>query len=153
MARVKINRELALKSFVESLVATFGDREYTRSQVEQIGKSNGVGQTAFASKTNGYGELTRLGQGTYSIPKQWNSGTAPWTGVVADSPAPVNTTKPSKPSKAQKSKTPKAKTVEVTEAPPKKNVAVKKVLSKKELMEKAKEVLATKKAKAVAVAP
>lgn len=150
MARVKINRELALKSFCESLIATFGTRSYTRSEVEQIGKTNGVGQTMFASKTIGYGESTRTGQGSYIIPEAWNSGSAPWEGIVVEVPVP-KAAKPTKAPKEVKEKKVKAKQVEVADAPP----AVQKVkvaMSKKDLLAKAKEVVAANKKKAASAA-
>lgn len=160
MARVKISRELALKAFVTSLMETFVDaKTYTRSNVEQIGKTNPIGQTMFASQGQGYGKMTRIGQGQYMIPDAWMTGKSPWEGV--SEVVPVATTKPPMEPEATESapKTKKVKAakkaeveeVEVAEritSSVKKNIQ--KATSKKELFEKAKEVLAKKKQKAVA---
>ena len=154
MARVKVSRELALKAFVDSLMETFVDaKTFSRANVEQIGKTNPIGQTMFASQGQGYGKMTRIGQGQYAIPDSWMTGKSPWEGVVEI--VPVATTKAPKAPKStdsapktKKAKTPKIEEVEVAEritSSVKKNIQ--KAASKKELFEKAKDLLAKKKQK------
>lgn len=148
MARTKVNRSLALKAFVDKLMANHPNAStFTRADVEVVGKVQPIGFTEFASVSAGYGSSTRVGRGQYAIPSDWLAGKAPWTGVDAsvDVPAP----------KAPKAtKTPKTKnTVEtdvietavVTEPVMKKNPNPKKSMSKKELFEKAKAEIAKRK--------
>lgn len=151
MARTKVNRSLALKAFVDKLMANHPNAStFTRADVEAVGKVQPIGFTEFASVSAGYGSSTRVGRGQYAIPSDWLAGKAPWTGVDAsvDVPAPKTTKAP----KAMK--TPKAKnTVEtdvietavVTEPVMKKNPNPKKSMSKKELFEKAKAEIAKRK--------
>lgn len=152
MARVKVSRELALKGFVTSLMETFGAKDnkvFTRSNVETIGNSNGVGFTMFASQNSGYGKMTRLGQGQYTIPDSWSNGKAPWEGVTEVIPV-------AKIQKSAKSKTaaPKSRRSEPLEEVEvavvtsiKKNIEKnnKKIMTKAELFEKAKAEIAKKK--------
>jgi hypothetical protein len=163
MARVKVSRELALKGFVTSLLETFGggdNKVFTRANVEQIGKDNGVGFTMFASQSQGFGKMTRLGQGQYTIPASWMTGKSPWEGDTEVIPvAKVEKTK--KVVAADGDDAPKAKRVKKVVEPEvvevaetittsvKKNIEKnnKKALTKKELFEKAKAEIAKKKAK------
>jgi hypothetical protein len=162
MARVKVSRELALKGFVTSLLETFGggdNKVFTRANVEQIGKDNGVGFTMFASQSQGFGKMTRLGQGQYTIPASWMTGKSPWEGVTEVIPvAKVEKTKKVAadgdvaPKAKRVKKTVEPEVVEVTETittTVKKNIEKnnKKALTKKELFEKAKAEIAKKKAK------
>jgi hypothetical protein len=158
MARVKVSRELALKAFVTSLMETFDTKTFTRANVEEIGKTNGIGQTLFASQGQGYGKMTRIGQGQYVIPDSWMSGKAPWEGVTEVVPvakaekapkAPKDKDVTPKVKKSKKSVEPEA--VEVAEtitSSVKKNVDkmnAKRAMTKKELFEKAKAEIAKKK--------
>lgn len=170
MARVKITRELALQGFVTSLSETFGggdNKVFTRANVEEIGKTNGVGFTMFASRNQGYGKMTRLGQGQYTIPDSWVTGKAPWEGVTEVIPV-AKVHKPAK-VKTDDGSAPKTKRVfwtnkkivepEVVEVELpivtsiKQNIEKnnKKIMTKKELFEKAKAAIAEKKMKTVEV--
>lgn len=145
MARVKISREFALKAFVASLMETFVDaKTFTRANVEQIGKTNGLGQMMFASQSQGYGKMTRLGQGMYVIPENWLNGNSPWEGVTEIVPV-AKETKP----KAPKEKKSKKEDETVVEAAPPVEPEVSKPaktkLTKQELLEKAKQEIAKKK--------
>jgi hypothetical protein len=116
----------------------------------------------FASQNQGYGKMTRLGQGQYTIPDSWVTGKAPWEGMTEVIPV----AKVQKPTKVKidgfapktknimrartNKKIVETKVVEV--APPiatsiKKNIVKndKKIMTKKELFEKAKEAIAKKK--------
>ena len=78
MARVKIDRMEALKNFVTELQVKYPNaKSYDRATVEEIGKNNPAGFTAFASAANGYGKMTRMGHGMYVIPANWETN-APW---------------------------------------------------------------------------
>lgn len=162
MARTKVDRSLALKAFVDKLMANHPNAStFTRADVEVVGKVHPIGFTEFASVSAGYGSSTRVGRGQYAIPSDWLAGKAPWTGVDAsvDVPAP-KAPKASKAPKAPKaSKTPKTKktvatnvveTAVVAEPVMKKNSNPKKSISKKELFEKAKAEIAKRKNKDVA---
>ena len=170
MARVKITRELALQGFVTSLSETFGvggdNKIFTRANVEEIGKSNGVGFTMFASRNQGYGKMTRLGQGQYTIPDSWVTGKAPWEGVTevipvakVQKPAKVKTDVDSAPKTKRVRTNKKIVDPEVVEVEVpivtsiKKNIEKnnKKIMTKKELFEKAKEAIAKKKMTTTAV--
>jgi len=156
MARTKVNRSLALKAFVDMLMANHPNAStFTRADVEAVGKVQPIGFTEFASVSAGYGSSTRVGRGQYAIPSDWLAGKAPWTGVDAsvDAPALKATKVPKEP------KTPKAKkivetnvveTAVVAEPVMKKNSNPKKSMSKKELFEKAKAEIAKRKNKEVA---
>lgn len=159
MARTKVNRSLALKAFVDMLMANHPNAStFTRADVEAVGKVQPIGFTEFASVSAGYGSSTRVGRGQYAIPSDWLAGKAPWTGVDASVDAP--TPKATKATKAPKEpKTPKAKktvktdvveTAVVAEPVMKKNSNPKKSMSKKELFEKAKAEIAKRKNKEVA---
>lgn len=160
MARVKVSRELALKGFVTSLMETFGGSDakvFTRVNVEVIGKSNGVGFTMFASQNQGYGKMTRLGQGQYTIPDSWVNGKAPWEGMTEVIPVAKvqKTTKVKTVGDGPKTKRSNKKIVKPTVV----EVAVpivtsiknnieknnKKIMTKKDLFEKAKAAIAAKK--------
>lgn len=134
MARKKINRELALKAFVQTLSEKFGEKTvFTRKQVEEAGNGNVLGRILFGSKKEGYGNLTGRGWGLYAIPEEWLKGKAPWEGVV----------EPEITVKQPKQTTKKSKHVEVSEAVVNNTKAnIKRVLTKKELFEKAKAELA-----------
>lgn len=161
MARTKVDRAIALKNFVDVLMANSpGAKTFTRSDVEVVGKSNPIGQCEFASVAIGYGSQTRIGRGIYAIPSDWLADKAPWTGisenvVVASTKAP-KTPKADNPAKEPKAKAKKAaasvdevtETV-VVEAPVTKKIDPKKALSKKELFERAKAEIANRKKKDV----
>lgn len=151
MARTKVNRSLALKAFVDKLMANHPNAStFTRADVEAVGKVQPIGFTEFASVSAGYGSSTRVGRGQYAIPSDWLAGKAPWTGVDAsvDVPAP-KATKATKATKTPKTKntveTDVIETAVVTEPVMKKNPNPKKSMSKKELFEKAKAEIAKRK--------
>lgn len=158
MARTKVNSMIRLKEYVEALQATYpGTTTFNRKQIDAIGKTNMIGQLAFGSK-QGYGYVTKIGYGMYSIPAEWLAGKAPWTGVEMEAPVASATKTPKTPKapKLVKEKAPKvnkkaAATVTetaVTQEPTlKKNANPKKSMSKKELFEKAKAEIAKRKAK------
>lgn len=161
MARTKVNSMIRLKEYVEALQATYpGTTTFNRKQIDAIGKTNMIGQLAFGSK-QGYGYVTKIGYGMYSIPAEWLAGKAPWTGIEAEVPvaSAAKTPKTPKVSKEKVAKTPKAKKTEVsvtetavvTEPTLKKNSNPKKSMSKKELFEKAKAEIAKRKAKTAEV--
>lgn len=167
MARVKVSRELALKAFVTSLMETFVDaKTFTRANVEQIGKTNGIGQTMFASQGQGYGKMTRLGQGQYAIPDSWMTGKAPWEGVTevvpvakAEKAPKASKTKDAAPKAKKTKKSETTEAVEVAEtitSTVKKNLDkanAKRAMTKKELFEKAKAEIAKKKVKSAEATP
>lgn len=155
MARTKVNRSLALKAFVETLMANHPNASsFTRADVEAVGKINPIGQTEFASVAIGYGSKTRVGRGQYAIPSEWLADKAPWTGVDDSTPSPApKTQKTQAPKMPKVTKTESAEIVEtavVAEPVVKKNFNPKKSMSKKELFEKAKAEIAKRKSKEVA---
>lgn len=157
MARTKINPLIRLKEYVEALQSTFpGTMNFNRKQIDQIGKTNMAGQLAFGSK-QGFGHLTKVGFGMYTIPSDWLNGKAPWVGVKEDAPVPSASKTPKTPKATKEPKAPKTKKADVPETlevaeekKPTIKVNPKKQLSKKELFEKAKAEIAKKKAAKVA---
>jgi len=156
MARTKVDRSLALKAFVDKLMANHPNAStFTRADVEVVGKVQPIGFTEFASVSAGYGSSTRVGRGQYAIPSDWLAGKAPWTGVDAsvDVPAPKASKTPKTPKTPKTKKTVATNVVEtavVAEPVMKKNSNTKKSISKKELFEKAKAEIAKRKNKDVA---
>lgn len=153
MARTKVDRSLALKAFVDKLMANHPNAStFTRADVEVVGKVQPIGFTEFASVSAGYGSSTRVGRGQYAIPSDWLAGKAPWTGVDAsvDVPAPKASKTPKTPKTKKTVATNVVETAVVAEPVMKKNSNPKKSISNKELFEKAKAEIAKRKNKDVA---
>lgn len=151
MARTMVNRSLALKAFVEALVAAHPKATtFTRPDVEAIGKIHPIGFTEFASVANGYGSATRVGRGQYAIPAEWKGNKAPWAGVQETAPVVAKAKAKKAAPEVAKTKTKKAapevaESAVVEEPKMKKNVNPKKAMTKKELFEKAKNEIAKRK--------
>lgn len=87
MARKKIDRDLMLKNFVAALRTAYGAGPYTRSQIQELGKMQPIGQSVYASTKGGFGNATRLSRGMYMTPASWATN-PPW--VLGSSTAASN---------------------------------------------------------------